>query len=148
MHSNNTTANERDKMDEMILKVNTNGMSPPISQHPPPAVESESTGITKSDKVAITNEKKTSPPFYRSYRFAICILLAGAFFCSNSMRADLGMAMVCMVNSTAYAESPSNNASSTESDSASDICAQEEIPGGLVNAGYNVSENTLRNLFH
>uniref|UniRef100_F1L1U7 Transporter n=1 Tax=Ascaris suum TaxID=6253 RepID=F1L1U7_ASCSU len=137
MHSNNTTANERDKMDEMILKVNTNGMSPPTSQHPPPAVESESTRITESDKVAITNEKKTSPPFYRSYRFAICILLAGAFFCSNSMRADLGMAMVCMVNSTAYAESPSINASSTESDSASDICAQEEIPGGLVNAGYN-----------
>uniref|UniRef100_A0A915BXR7 Major facilitator superfamily (MFS) profile domain-containing protein n=1 Tax=Parascaris univalens TaxID=6257 RepID=A0A915BXR7_PARUN len=128
---------ERDKVDELILKVNANGITPQTSQPPPPAGESKSTLTNEFDKVAITNEKNASPPFYRSYRFVICILLAGAFFCSTSMRADLGMAMVCMVNSTAYAGSLSFNGSSTESDGSSDICTQEEIPGGLVNAGYD-----------
>ena len=48
-------------------------------------------------------EAKTLPflSFY-SVRFWICILLMLGLFSSTSMRVDLSMAVVCMVNTTAY----------------------------------------------
>ncbi|MFH4980803.1 hypothetical protein AB6A40_007512 [Gnathostoma spinigerum] len=44
----------------------------------------------------------------RSLRLYIGILLMLGFFCSMSMKANLGMAIVCMVNATAYVGTPTN----------------------------------------
>lgn len=43
-----------------------------------------------------------------SYRMFILIMLMLHFFCTTSLRMNLGMAIVCMVNSTAVNELISN----------------------------------------
>lgn len=40
--------------------------------------------------------------FMRSYRMFVVFLLSFLLFCTTSLRMNLGMAMVCMVNSTAF----------------------------------------------
>ncbi|EFO23525.1 hypothetical protein LOAG_04960 [Loa loa] len=46
-----------------------------------------------------------------SYRLLIAFLLMSASFCSNSMRINLGMAIVCMINSTAFLPNANSTAS-------------------------------------
>src|SRR4051794_39716233 len=44
------------------------------------------------------------------YRFLICLLMMFCVFCGTSMRMDLGMAMVCMVNSSSLQSSRQHTA--------------------------------------
>ncbi|KAK0405200.1 hypothetical protein QR680_017850 [Steinernema hermaphroditum] len=66
------------------------------------------------------------PPLYsfRSLRFITAILLFLALFCNSSMRTNLGMAMVCMVNNTAFAaRAPTVTSSNLSQIALHDTCA-------------------------
>ncbi|KHN79589.1 putative transporter C02C2.4 [Toxocara canis] len=92
----------------------------------------------------MTSEKKphTALFHYRSLRLYIGLLLMCVFFCTVSMRTNLGMAMVCMVNATAFSSSVEHIDMSLESDSSKSICTQREVVFGenstaMSEAGYN-----------
>ncbi|VDM39069.1 unnamed protein product [Toxocara canis] len=125
---------------EMILRVHVGSIIPRrISQDRSSAKESElpSTILNDKQKPSTLEKEESSPRFYKSYRLVVGLMLAGAFFCSTSMRADLGMAMVCMVNSTAYTTLAQGNHSSASKPSIPNSCQRDENPESMINAGYN-----------
>ncbi|VDK58981.1 unnamed protein product [Anisakis simplex] len=93
----------------------------------------------------MVERKRAQPLFhYRQIRLYIGLLLMLAFFCTVSMRTNLGMAMVCMVNATAYSPSITQLNRSLESDSTKSVCPNREAVFGenataLSEAGYKGS---------
>ncbi|VDK48426.1 unnamed protein product [Anisakis simplex] len=90
-------------------------------------------------------DKHHSYRMFPSFRFAVGIMLAAAFFCATSMRADLGMAMVCMVNATAF--TPDKPVNWTKNIDKSGVCQADGTTDNMVNAGYNVSSQSVSPTF-
>lgn len=76
-----------------------------------------------------------------SYRLLVALLLMFSFFCAISMRIDLGMGVVCMVNSTAFLNNDS--AVLMRSKSEHSACRVANVAELLVEEGYKVSIRTV-----
>ncbi|MFH4977358.1 hypothetical protein AB6A40_004067 [Gnathostoma spinigerum] len=79
--------------------------------------------------------KKPSIFSLRAYRLVIGVMLLFTFYCTTSMRADLGMAMVCMVNASAYSSpetslKPDLNQSSTRTSQCERMETEKAIASG------------------
>uniref|UniRef100_A0A0R3S7F4 MFS domain-containing protein n=1 Tax=Elaeophora elaphi TaxID=1147741 RepID=A0A0R3S7F4_9BILA len=76
-----------------------------------------------------------------SYRLLIAFLLMFSSFCASSMRIDLGIAIVCMVNSTAFLQNDTATTANSWKKVSKDRLSCSNISAGelLINEGYEGS---------
>lgn len=85
----------------------------------------------------LDESKERSIPLWSiySYRLLIALLLMFSSFCSSSMRINLGIAIVCMVNSTAFLQ----NVNQSEKPNKDRLtCSDVNTAELLINEGYEV----------
>lgn len=86
--------------------------------------------------MSVEDANTKNVPFLFSCRFLIAILICFAIFCNVTMRTDLGIAMVCMVNSTAYLNE--NESVTTIETSFKLPCKRQNLSELLLKEGYTV----------
>ncbi|TKR58721.1 hypothetical protein L596_030131 [Steinernema carpocapsae] len=92
----------------------------------------------------MTTQSLTKVPLYsfNSVRLRICLLAMMGFFCTVSMRTNLGMAMVCMVNTTAFVEPKQEvekNLFGNASFEKEGVCSKSYSAQAMANSGYHGS---------
>lgn len=73
------------------------------------------------------------------YKFILAFLLFYVLFCGINMRTNIGMAMVCMVNSTAYSTKIDENNLNLTGAEENINCKRKQSIENFVDEGYNVN---------
>ncbi|KAK5964694.1 hypothetical protein GCK32_022118 [Trichostrongylus colubriformis] len=112
----------------------------------------ETTGMEKSDEVKTAKVPRYPLFSTKSTRLRICMMLTTGLFVTVSMRLDLSMAIVCMVNSTAFTSHHSTSDSLPNTTTAPPRCYSLNYDQqSAVQAGYTVripkEPNVLRFYF-
>jgi hypothetical protein len=69
-------------------------------------------------------------------------------FCALNMKTNIGIAMVCMVNSTAYTTTTYDNGSMVNLATKNPACIKTQNPGEIEDLGYHVSLKYFRTDLH